>query len=359
MTTPPARILVVALRRLGDVLLVTPLIRSLKRAWPDAAIDALVFAGTEGILAGNPDLHAVVTMPPRPGALQTLALLRRLWRRYDLALSTQAGDRPTLFAWAAGRRSAGFVDPEKLAVHVKRRALDVAVPVAPMLHRVTEVLRLAQALGIVPVAQVVAPSSATRAPQNEGCAPMRWSMWRRNSATSNGPSKVGAPSRPALPPAAFASWRPADRRRASGIISTPSGRDGPRSSGSTARSPGPACSAAARRDGLCRPRHGGDASCGRDRRADRRALRPDRSAALGPLAGRRCRSALDAAGTIQRRGNVWLVQNPLPCLPCQQEGCLRRLDSHSQCLDELPVARCSRPWMRRWGVVMVPPGAAA
>jgi heptosyltransferase-3 len=44
-----------------------------------------------------------------------------------------------------------------------------------------------------------------------------------------------------------------------------------------------------------------------------------------------------AAGTIQRRGNVWLVQNPLPCLPCQLEGCDRRLDSHSRCLDELTV----------------------
>jgi len=42
-----------------------------------------------------------------------------------------------------------------------------------------------------------------------------------------------------------------------------------------------------------------------------------------------------AAGTIQRRGNVWLVQNPLPCMPCQLEGCERRLDSESQCLDEL------------------------
>ncbi len=46
-----------------------------------------------------------------------------------------------------------------------------------------------------------------------------------------------------------------------------------------------------------------------------------------------------AAGTIQRRGNVWLVQNPLPCLPCQLEGCERRLDSHSQCLDELSVSQ--------------------
>jgi len=35
------------------------------------------------------------------------------------------------------------------------------------------------------------------------------------------------------------------------------------------------------------------------------------------------------------------VQNPPSCpyniFPCQQEGCLRRRDSHSQCLDELTV----------------------
>jgi heptosyltransferase-3 len=51
----------------------------------------------------------------------------------------------------------------------------------------------------------------------------------------------------------------------------------------------------------------------------------------------------EAAGTIQNRGNVWLVQNPpscpFSCLPCQQEGCLRRLDSYSQCLDELTVSQ--------------------
>src|ERR1041385_367802 len=104
------RVLVVALRRLGDVLLTTPLIRSLKRAWPDATIDVLVFAGTEGILAGNPDIAEVIMMSEGARAGDSLTLLRRLWRRYDLALSTQSGDRPTLFAWAAGRRSVGVVD---------------------------------------------------------------------------------------------------------------------------------------------------------------------------------------------------------------------------------------------------------
>jgi len=42
-----------------------------------------------------------------------------------------------------------------------------------------------------------------------------------------------------------------------------------------------------------------------------------------------------ATGQIQQCGNVWLVQNALPCTPCQLEGCERRLDSYSQCLDEL------------------------
>jgi heptosyltransferase-3 len=31
---------------------------------------------------------------------------------------------------------------------------------------------------------------------------------------------------------------------------------------------------------------------------------------------------------------VWLVQNPLPCQPSQNEGCLRHLQSYSRCLDE-------------------------
>ena len=59
------RILVVALRRLGDVLLTTPLIRSLRQAWPLAKIDVLVFSDTAAILDGNPDVDDVLTLPPR------------------------------------------------------------------------------------------------------------------------------------------------------------------------------------------------------------------------------------------------------------------------------------------------------
>ncbi|MFN7424951.1 MAG: glycosyltransferase family 9 protein, partial [bacterium] len=54
MPAPPRRMLVVVTRRIGDVLLTTPLIASLRAAWPGARLDALVFAGTGGVLAGLP-----------------------------------------------------------------------------------------------------------------------------------------------------------------------------------------------------------------------------------------------------------------------------------------------------------------
>ena len=85
------RVLVVALRRLGDVLLTTPLIRSIKRTFPAASIEALVFAGTEGILAGNPDLAKVIAIPQRPGAGETLALLRRLAAPYSIPATCTNG----------------------------------------------------------------------------------------------------------------------------------------------------------------------------------------------------------------------------------------------------------------------------
>jgi heptosyltransferase-3 len=60
---------------------------------------------------------------------------------------------------------------------------------------------------------------------------------------------------------------------------------------------------------------------------------------IGPWPANGIEREWDEAGTIQRRGNVWVVQNPLPCLPCEKLGCEGRLDSYSRCLDELPAAR--------------------
>jgi heptosyltransferase-3 len=331
---PTPRVLIVALRRLGDVLLTTPLIRSLKRAFPDASIDALVFAGTEGILAGNPDLAAVITIPQRPRGSETLSLLWRLGRRYDLALSTQTGDRPTALAWIAGRQSAGPVEADGFTAAVKRVALSRSYESDRDQHRVLDILRLAELLGIAAHSEIVCPAGAVRpvlAPAQPyavvHATPMftykRWTIggWRMLTAALRDRG-LGTVITGAATDRAYLDevWRNSDVIRLDGKLEWPE------------------LSALI---GAARAYVGPDtaithlaAATGTPTIA---LYGPTDPRIWGPWPVGGLDRPWLPAGTIQHRGNVWLVQNPLPCLPCQQEGCERRLDSHSQCLDELSV----------------------
>ena len=141
-------VLVVVTRRIGDVFLAGALLRSLKRAWPGARLDMLVFQGTEGVARTHPDVTEVIAVPERASLAANLALIARLWRTYDLALSTSPSDRPTLYAWAAGRRGIGIMQAG--AKHAwKRWLLTETVPYEPAsIHALVQNLRLADALGI-------------------------------------------------------------------------------------------------------------------------------------------------------------------------------------------------------------------
>src|SRR5438067_13441684 len=133
------RILVITLRRLGDVLLTTPLIRTLKAGFPGSSITAFVFRGTEGMLAGNPDVDEVLTTSLRPSPREMTALIRRLWRNYDLAVSTQAGDRPAFFALMEASRRVGLVPHAgRTGEWCKWHAHHIPVRAVPHLHRITQ-----------------------------------------------------------------------------------------------------------------------------------------------------------------------------------------------------------------------------
>lgn len=145
---PPQSILLIATRRIGDVLLTTPLLHALRQAWPEAAIDVLVFRGTEGVLHGNPDISEIIALPAHPGFWRHLKLFFQLFRRYDLALSTLSGDKPTLYAWLAGKQRIGLLAPERKQ-RWKRRLLTHAVEFDNRdTHTVLMNLKLAEALGI-------------------------------------------------------------------------------------------------------------------------------------------------------------------------------------------------------------------
>jgi heptosyltransferase-3 len=143
-------VLVVCTRRIGDVLLATPVVRSLKRAYPDAAIDMLVFEETQAVVSANPDIRRIWTIAERPEIGPHLALLRSLWRRYDFAVSVLAGDRPTFHAWVAGRHRVGTLLPDRKSWW-KRRLLDEWISFDNLnTHTVAMNLRLLASLKIEP-----------------------------------------------------------------------------------------------------------------------------------------------------------------------------------------------------------------
>ena len=122
------RILVVAPRQAGDVLLATPLVHTARSHWPQARIDVLGFEGTLGMLRGNADVNGVVEWPV--GRWGSVALLRRIGRRYDLALIADAGDRAHLIGAIAARCRSGIVPARRATSWWKRLLLDHAVVAA-------------------------------------------------------------------------------------------------------------------------------------------------------------------------------------------------------------------------------------
>lgn len=344
----PRRILLVCTQRIGDVLLTTPLARSLKSAWPEAQLDALVLPGTEGALEGNADFNQVIALPQRVGLREKFRQLRSLWRRYDLALSPLPTDRARLFCRVAGRWRIGVLQAEK--ERGKALLLDQWTAFDDLdTHTVAMGLRLAELLDIPPITTVVPPSaSRTRLTALLAALP---------------PAQSYAVLHP-YPKFAYKMWTPAGWLALARWLQT--------QGHAVVLSGGPG---AAERDHAQRIAEqlagpvlnlAGELSLGETAELIRTArlfVGPDTvashiAAATGtptlalfgpsnpvkwgpwPQGWTQLASPWQRQGSA-RQGNVYLLQgeDPRGCVPCMQEGCQRHVDSSSDCLLNLPASR--------------------
>jgi len=163
---PPARILLIALRYLGDALLTTPLLHSLKQAYPEAKIDMLIFRNTAGMFEGNADIDQIIMTPNRPTFKELCSLTQRIFRRYDLAVAVQAGDRPFLYSLLAAPKRIAVVPPKGETGWWKRNFLQGHVEHDnENTHTVLQNLKLADVLAIPRCYALVPPRSEAAAPE--------------------------------------------------------------------------------------------------------------------------------------------------------------------------------------------------
>ncbi|WP_428423171.1 glycosyltransferase family 9 protein [Methylibium sp.] len=356
-TEPPRRVLVICLRRLGDTLLSTALIRSLRSAWPGCRIDVLVPAASAPVLAGNPDIDGVITEPAQGGALGKWRLVVRLCRRYDLAISTLYNDRPHLYALIAGRCRVNVVpEPHGPGARWKRFfSSGWAVLELGARHAVDQYLVLADVLGLVRVSEVVAPSTADTTAV-EAVLGGDWqrtplavlhptAMYRYKGWTADGWRGVIEHLTVQRGLRVVLSGGPGDaeRRSVEALVKGLTPAAASRTVNAAGRWTFAELAAVLR---VARLYLGPDtsvthlaAACGTPSVA---LFGPSHPVAWGPWPNGYAQAGVSPWRLklpLQHVENVWLVQGEGACVPCLQEGCDRHVDSHSACLDGLAASR--------------------
>jgi ADP-heptose:LPS heptosyltransferase len=144
---PATKILLWKIGALGDVVMTTPLLRQLRRQFPQARIDYLTGRGSAVVLQGNPHLDQVIGFDEEilyARRVSRLGELRRLLRGYDAVFVLDKHWIFTLLAWAARVPvRVGFArrTGEGL-LHTHR------VPYGALRHEIDFYLDLAQAVGL-------------------------------------------------------------------------------------------------------------------------------------------------------------------------------------------------------------------
>lgn len=165
---PMKRILLIRPDHLGDLLFMTPALHALRSALPDARITCLVGPWGEPVLAGNPDVDAVLTCDfpwfnrrPKTSLLEPYTVLRReaagLRRlEFDLAIIMRFD-----FWWGAAlARLAGIPRRVGYALPDVQPFLTLGVPYQAGLHEVEQNVRLVGQALLPPQVLPVRPGDA-------------------------------------------------------------------------------------------------------------------------------------------------------------------------------------------------------
>lgn len=355
LPSAPRRVLVICMRRLGDALLSSALIHSLRGAWPEARIEVLVNAGSAPALRGNPDIDELLVQPERAGVQAWLEVAARIFRRYDLAVCTLHNDRPQIYTLLASSRRVTVVPLRgEAGARWKRWLSDAWCEQAlGRVHAVESYLGLLDCLGLPRLPAVVPPRPPSDTALDQALGP----GWRER------PYAVVHPA-PLYRYKAWTidGWQQLVRGLLDrGLHVCMTGGGGAQE----ARTMEDACA------GLSADQRARVALFnGRLSFAELTPLIEHAKVFIGPDTSVTHLAAATGVPTValfgpshpiawgpwplgwdsrvspwqmrmpmQRQGNVWLVQGDLHCVPCLNEGCERHLDSRADCLDQLGPER--------------------
>jgi heptosyltransferase-2 len=140
-----ARILIIQTAFLGDVILATSVVNSIKAQYPEAQVDLLVKKGNELLVLGHPNIHRVLTFDKSKKWRDILRLVRaNRATRYDFIVNLHRFASSGLIAVLSQTKTIGF-DKNPLS---RFYTLKLPHPVSKGIHEIDRNFTLIAALGV-------------------------------------------------------------------------------------------------------------------------------------------------------------------------------------------------------------------
>jgi len=143
------KILLIRLRRIGDVVMTTPAITALREGFPKAEITYVIDKPYRELVEGHPDLDSVIVLPRELGFKEFRKHIRQIRREvYDAVIDFHGGPRASLLTFFSRAHL-------KIGYRIKYKSLiyDIKLPREPeqgYFHSVENHVNLVKALGIDP-----------------------------------------------------------------------------------------------------------------------------------------------------------------------------------------------------------------
>lgn len=156
----PQKILLVLTRYLGDCLLASGAIRTLRLAYPDAKIDVLVTPSGRWAIEGNVDVDELIVVKQKLTFLDAISLFIKYFRCYDLTITDKPTGKSEFYALLFSRGRRFRVVSSKMARTWRMRQSIFENCVSEedgQSHRLIRNLKLLAPLNIKPCYQVISP----------------------------------------------------------------------------------------------------------------------------------------------------------------------------------------------------------
>ena len=141
------KILLIRLRRIGDVILTTPAISALRQGYPTASISNIIERPYRELVEENPNLDKVIVLEKKQSLRDFLKLIRLIRKeKYDVVLDFHGGPRASLITlFSKAKLKVGY------KIKYKNFIYNIKLPRSPkegFFHSVENHINLVKALGV-------------------------------------------------------------------------------------------------------------------------------------------------------------------------------------------------------------------